>query len=260
SDFDELSNRPIRTMVIRNWKDTNFLHTVFLRLNTGSVNLSPQELRQALLPGEFSDYIDEAAGQSPSLRRLLNLSAPDPRMRDIEILARFLAFRFFADQYPGRMKLFLDDTFDKFNGNWNHYKPLVVAAQKDFESGVDELIKVFQEAVARKPTSPQFNRAIFDALIFFHSQQTVRNAVKTKGANLRKAYQQLFDTDSGFLKAVESDTAGSPNTAARLNIWGKALSKIADRSFSVPKIPLAAPKRPKSRVKKASTKVAAKKR
>src|SRR5215471_13803211 len=59
ADYNALCNQAIRTVVIRNWKDTNFLHTVFLRLNTGSVNLSPQELRQALLPGSFSNYIDD---------------------------------------------------------------------------------------------------------------------------------------------------------------------------------------------------------
>jgi hypothetical protein len=111
SEYNALCNQAIRTVVIRNWKDTNFLHTVFLRLNTGSVNLSPQELRQALLPGKFSDYVDEAAAESAGLRKLLGLEGPDPRMRDIEILARFLAFRFFAETYPGRMKEFLDQTF-----------------------------------------------------------------------------------------------------------------------------------------------------
>jgi len=139
ADFNALCNQSIRTVVIRNWKDSNFLHTVFLRLNTGSVNLSPQELRQALLPGQFSDHVDEAAAQSKGLRTLLGLNHPDPRMRDIEILARFLSFRFFAKNYPGRMKSFLDDSFDSFNKGWDHYQLEVAAAEADFEAGVTEL-------------------------------------------------------------------------------------------------------------------------
>lgn len=252
ADYNALCNQPIRTVVIRNWKDTNFLHTVFLRLNTGSVTLSPQELRQALLPGPFSDYIDEAAGQSASLRRLLGLVEPDPRMRDIEILARFLAFRFFADKYPGRMKKFLDSAFEAFNPNWDSYRPKIETAKSDFESGVDELIRVFGGELARKPTSAQFNRAIFDALIFFHSQPHVRNALRSKGARVKKAYNELFSPDSGFLKAVESDTAGAPNTLARLRIWGAALSRIAGQTFSVPKIPVASSEKPKSKSKEIS--------
>jgi hypothetical protein len=158
-------------------------------LNTGSVTLSPQELRQALLPGPFTDYIDEAAGQSPSLRQLLLVGGPDPRMRDIEILARFLAFRFFAHEYPGRMKAFLDMTFERFNANWTGYNAKVDSARDEFEKGVAGLIKVFGDEVARKPGSVQFNRAIFDALIYFNAQKPVRISLRNKSARLRKAYK-----------------------------------------------------------------------
>ncbi|MBN9486132.1 MAG: DUF262 domain-containing protein [Alphaproteobacteria bacterium] len=250
SDFNALCNQPIRTVVIRNWKDTDFLHTVFLRLNTGSVTLSPQELRQALLPGEFSNYIDDSAGSSKALRRLLGINGPDTRMRDTEILARFLAFRFFANKYPGRMKKFLDNTFEEFNDNWSTFKPKVEQAVAEFELGVASLLKVFDDRVARKPTSPQFNRAIFDALIYFQSQPRVRTALKSKNSAVKKAYQELFISPSPFLKAVESDTAGAPNTSARLRIWAKSLSTIAEQTFTTPKIPV--PDKPAPREKNAA--------
>jgi hypothetical protein len=242
-DFTALSNQAIRTVVIRNWKDSNFLHTVFLRLNTGSVKLSPQELRQALLPGPFSDYVDETAATSPALRQLLGVTGADPRMRDIEILARFLAFRFFAETYPGRMKAFLDSCFHSFNSRWKYFKPEVDQAVQDFEEGVEALFGVFGEDVARKPDSRQFNRAIFDALIYFHSRPEVRRAVGNKKKALRAAYDRLFAANSGFLKAVESDTAGAPNTLKRLRVWADSLSGVAGRLIQAPKIPVAGSKR-----------------
>ena len=235
-DYNALCNESIRTVVIKNWSNTDFLHTVFLRLNTGSVNLSPQELRQALLPGPFSDYVDDAAAKSPGLRQLLGLTEPDPRMRDIEILARYLGFRFFARQYPGRMKAFLDDTFGAFNKRWNACKPQVEEAVEDFEAGVTDLIRLYGDRVARKPGSRQFNRAIFDGLIYFHSQAAVRQVLMRKTAQLKRAYDGLFRANSAFLKAVESDTAGTPNTSARLTIWAKTLSKIAGKTISAPRI------------------------
>jgi hypothetical protein len=240
-DYNALCNQPVRTVVIRNWKDTDFLHTVFLRLNTGSVPLSPQELRQALLPGPFSDYIDDAAGKSPGLHRILGLAGPDPRMRDIEILARFFAFRFYSLNYPGRMKPFIDDTFRNFNDRWTpHLLKNIELAKDDFEAGVSELLEVFGDEIARKPSSAQFNRAIFDALIFFHSQQEVRAALRDKRKKVKQAFSELFSPQSEFQKAIESDTAGSPNTKSRLDIWGRTLSKIAHRSFPSPQIHVAA--------------------
>ena len=246
-EYNALCNQAVRTVVIRNWKDTNFLHTVFLRLNTGSVNLSPQELRQALLPGKFSNYIDDAAGTSPGLRKLLGVEEADPRMRDTEILARFLAFRFFAEHYPGRMRSFLDDTFETFNKDWKTHEPKVTAAVSEFEDGVNELVQIFGDEIARKPDSPQFNRAIFDALIYYHSQPNIRKSLQGKHASVKKAYEQLFTSDSEFSSAIESDTAGAPNTSARLDIWGKALSSIAHKSFPAPKIPMTSDERPPRR-------------
>lgn len=239
SDYNALCNQAIRTVVIRNWSDTDFLHTVFLRLNTGSVNLSPQELRQALIPGEFSNYVDDTAANSEGLQSLLGLDGPDPRMRDTEILARFLAFRFFANEYPGRMKKFLDETFEKFNKNWTEYRPKVDVAIGDFERGVKELQSVFQDTVARKPTSRQFNRAIFDALIYFYSQSKVRKELRQMKRRVQRAYGNLFSQNSDFLKAVESDTAGAPNTEARLRMVGMMLSQIAGQTFNAPRIPTA---------------------
>jgi len=239
-DFNALCNQPIRTVVIRNWKDSDFLHTVFLRLNTGSVKLSPQELRQALLPGAFSDYVDDAAGQSEPLRKLLGLNAPDSRMRDIEIFARYLAFHFFAERYPGRMKSFLDRTFEDFNKEWTKYSPKVEKAKRDFDAGVTDLLKVFGDEIARKPGSKQFNRAVFDALIYFHSQERVRIGLRGKDVKLRAAYKALFSGDSAFARAIESDTAGAPNTSARLRIWAEQISDIAGRKFEPPSIPGAA--------------------
>lgn len=72
-DIDAFNNQTIRTVVIKNWKYVEILYLLFLRLNTGSVKLSPQELRQALYPGKFIDYINSTAVESASLKRMLNI-------------------------------------------------------------------------------------------------------------------------------------------------------------------------------------------
>lgn len=95
-DLNAFHNYTVRTAVIRNWPSYEFLHLVFLRLNTGSVKLSPQELRQALFPGAFSDTVDDCAQASAPLQAILGSKTPDPRMRDVELLVRFLGFHFFG--------------------------------------------------------------------------------------------------------------------------------------------------------------------
>jgi hypothetical protein len=237
-DYNSLCNQTIRTVVILGWKDTDFLHTVFLRLNTGSLKLSPQELRQALQPGKFSDYIDIAAGESKGLRGILKTSAPDPRMRDTEILARYLSFYFFAMDYPGRMKDFLDSSFEKLNKSWDDNEIALKDAVTNFELGISELNRVFGSSLARKPGSPQFNRAIFDVLIYYHSKQEIRESLKNKDEELAAGFSGLFDEGSDFSSAIESDTAGTPNTFTRIRIWAETLSSILGFSVAAPAIPL----------------------
>ncbi|MEW5756891.1 MAG: DUF262 domain-containing protein [Pseudomonadota bacterium] len=234
-DLNALLNQPIRTVVIKNWPSVDFLHIVFLRLNTGSVKLSPQELRQALFPGPFSDWVDDAAVNSQAIKALLNLRDPDYRMRDIEVLSRYLAFRFFLEDYRGRMKRFLDFSFETFNKDWQQWEPRLHTALKDFESATDTLAQIFDSSVGKKPGSKQFNRAVFDFLVFYAQDEQIRAAMAANPAGVREAFENIF-TDAGFRSATERDTAGIPNTVERLSKWGLSLSTVIGRDLPIPTV------------------------
>ncbi len=235
-DLNGFLNNTIRTVVIRNWPNTAFLHLVFLRLNTGSVKLSPQELRQAMVPGPFSNFVDDTALASPTLRTLLSRSTPDPRMRDVELLVRYLAFRRFLPTYTGRMKEFLDVTCQKLNDGWPAGEVGIREDLTDFDLGVEALIAIFtKELLARKPNSRPFNRAIFDVLIFYASDQKIRDAMVATPEAVKEAYAVCLRNDA-FMDAVESDTAGIPHTQDRLAIWGSALRDAIKVDFNLPEL------------------------
>lgn len=234
-DYNALLNQPIRTVIIKNWPDSAFLHLVFLRLNTGSVKLSPQELRQALFPGEFTNFVDDRACASSGLRDLLGLEGPDYRMRDVELLARHLAFHFFLDGYKGRMKEFLDGAFSLLNNEWAGREQEVKLAADEFDVGIASLMELFPDGVGRKSGSRQLNRAILDALLFYAIDPRIRVAAEKKKAAVQKAYADIFD-NAAFVAAIERDTAGIPNTALRLKEWGDSLRKATGLKFKVPEL------------------------
>lgn len=235
-DFIALQNHTIRAVLIRNWPSTDFLHLVFLRLNTGSVKLSPQELRQALMPGHYSDYIDDVAASSQVLQRLLSRNSPDPRMRDVEILARFVAFQNFIETYPGRMKSFLDSACLALNHDWANFSDAVQNQVAQFDLGATSLIEIFgQDGVARKADSRSFNRAIFDALIYYASAPTIRDQMQQSRDVVKKAYEVTIKSPE-FVDAIESDTAGTPHTATRFAIWGGQLQSVLGLRFPIPQL------------------------
>ncbi|WP_034883815.1 hypothetical protein M728_001907 [Ensifer sp. WSM1721] len=235
-DYNAFLNYTIRTVVIRNWPDFDFLHLVFLRLNTGSVKLSPQELRQAMFPGDFSDYVDDSAAASQPLQALLGRESPDPRMRDVELLTRYLSFQHFLSGYTGRMKDFLDTTCNTLNDEWEIRKEFVFSSVEQFNEATSALIEIFGiEQIARKSGSRSFNRAIFDALIFYAANPQIRAEMMTHQDDVRRIYASLI-ADADFIAAAESDTAGVPNTLERLRKWGALLRDAIGVEFNVPSL------------------------
>ena len=80
--IDNVENAAIRTVVIKNWDDESILYQIFLRLNTNTVSLSPQELRGALHPGPFVKFADEFSEKNKNLNKIFNIK----KVRDFRVL------------------------------------------------------------------------------------------------------------------------------------------------------------------------------
>uniref|UniRef100_UPI0012DBD955 DUF262 domain-containing protein n=1 Tax=Parvularcula oceani TaxID=1247963 RepID=UPI0012DBD955 len=102
----ELLNQTQRTAVIQSWNDERVLYEIFNRLNSGSVRLSPMELRMSLHPGLFLKYIVKWTEIVSPLHRLIRKKGPDPRMSDVELAIRFIAFRDNGIVYDGNLREF----------------------------------------------------------------------------------------------------------------------------------------------------------
>lgn len=239
---DELTsfeNQPIRTVVIKNWPNESFLYQVFLRLNTGSVQLSPQELRQALHPGAFVDYADEASADSPALRDLLKIEKPDFRMRDVELLVRYFAFKNFLGSYRGDLKGFLDLSCEDLNKNWVARENLIKTQAQEFEEAYKvsrEIFgpgKPFRKWLGDKYES-RFNRAIFDIITFYFSEVGTRTLALQKSKEIENEFKRLCMEDVSFLGAIESTTKSLEATCLRLATWARSLNRVLSLDLHVP--------------------------
>lgn len=237
--LDALHNQTIRTVVIRNWDSHALLHLIFVRLNTSSVPLSPQELRQALFPGGFVSYIDDRAFQSLVLKKFMGLLHADFRMRDVEILLRYLAFSFYIESYSGNMSQFLNETTKRLNLRFTHQQAEIEQSVDDFEQALEASISIFGiDKVARKWTDAHFesrwNRAILDVLLFYFSDAAIRDEAVRRGDQVVTAYKQMFENDSRFRDAVATTTKSLTATHDRFALWGKVLSDIVDVPVNIP--------------------------
>ena len=240
ADVAAFQNQTIRTVVLRNWPNENFLYLVFLRLNTGSVQLSPQELRQALHPGPFIDFVIERSGNSDGLKRLLKSKQPDFRMRDVELLVRYYAFRNFLPEYTGSLKAFLDGTCKVLNQEWDHRKSELESQAREFELALGATFSIFGANACRKSDGEQYearlNRAVFDIMVYYFSFVKIRDAAVAKANDVEKAFRAICQGNSGFIRSIEATTKSLLATESRLRIWGEALSRVLQITVSIPKV------------------------
>ncbi|MBP3127848.1 DUF262 domain-containing protein [Thalassospira sp. ER-Se-21-Dark] len=239
ADATAFENSSIRTIVIRNWKNEAYLYEVFLRINTGSVQLSPQELRQALNPGPFSSFIDEASSQSTGLKEALSLKRPDFRMRDAELLLRFLAYKNFSEEYAGNLKAFLDKTSKHLNRDWEVKEPLIKEQVSEMEIAFDYTKEVFgPKQYLRKWTGdgfePRKNRAVFDIMLHFFSEPEIRAALDGKSTEIVAAFKDLCANDPEFLASIERTTKTAEANSLRFNKWRQKLEVIG--GIEIPEI------------------------
>jgi hypothetical protein len=243
SVLDALDNQTIRTTLIRNWHTESFLYKIFLRLNLESTPLSPQELRQALHPGDFINFLDDQSVKSHALRKIFKSKTPDFRMRDVELLLRYVAFHYFLSDYRSNLKAFLDMTCKELNKNWKKRASDIQDTVTQFENAVQTSINIFGEKnVSRLWLSSsntyrsQFNRAILDVMVFYFSDEIIRQAAEENKVAVEEAFKELCSSNSGFREAIEGTTKNIRETHIRLSLWGRALLKVLDVEFNVPEL------------------------
>lgn len=233
-DRDVFDNQTLRTVSVRNWRSEDFLYLVFHRLNTASVPLSPQELRAALHPGAFISFANTFTGDHPEFAQLFRKNATvDFRMRDVEILVRYFAFRRFLTTYNGSLKALLDGTCNELN------KEFEIAGQTiEFEAyecleAIRAAVEIFHEFAFRVwnhqelKFETRFNRAIFDVVVFSLSAPDVRKSALLKKPAVVEAFIELCKIDA-FIDAVSSTTKTREAVVSRVALWSAALAKVVE--------------------------------
>lgn len=239
---DDFDNSTIRTAVLKQWNN-DALYDIFLRINQGSVILSPQELRQALYPGEFTAFVQDASGQpNTCFRKLLNNEAPDPRMRDAELLLRFYALKNRLDRtYNGNLKDLLDGTCEYFNKTWQQNELLLRDQLAEMNNAYDFAIDSFEELnpfCKYDPISTKniFNRAIFDFIIYYFSDPVIRKKLSTivdYKIKLQNSFKNLFN-DTNFVASISTSTKNKIEFSRRMTAWADVLSSILGHKVESP--------------------------
>lgn len=237
SSAPDFENATIRTVVIKSWPSEEFLYEVFLRINSGSVQLSPQELRQALHPGPFTTRLNQYVIESNVLREMLGLRHPDFRMRDNEITLRYIAFKLFLNSYNGNLKAILDNTTKALNIDWKNSEETVNSLFDSMEQSIIISREIFEKDAFKKWNGfyyeSRINRAIFDVVAYYFSFSDIASRALQNKDRVVLAYKEIC-TDWEFSTAVSGTTKSLDSVQTRFRKWAHKLGDALNNEIHSP--------------------------
>ncbi|MGH8157764.1 MAG: DUF262 domain-containing protein [Rhodanobacter sp.] len=241
-DSRQFLNADIRCTVISNYKNNDVLYDIFYRLNTGSVPLSSQELRQVLNRGPFADFLIESTNKLLPLHAVLNLGAPDNRLRDAEILLRYIAFSIFGQRYGGNLTPFLDESMATVNEGWNKYKPEVMRFFDELNYATTQLIDVFNvQHVGRKFANgkweSRFNRALYEVEAFYFGKLPPGALGSVKSEDVVGEFEEFCGHSPEFLDSIETSTKNLQRYRRRYELFQGFVNSVFGTSINCVPLP-----------------------
>lgn len=216
--YDEPSARKLRNQVLRSFiikqidpRDDTSIYHIFERLNTGGTTLAGQEIRNCIYHGRFNDLLMEL-NRNTSWRAIFGRRAPDTRLRDVELILRFLALSESSPSYGKPMKDFLS----RFMSRHRNAPSEIL---KSFADRFAEVAAIVNNELGPKPFHVRagLNAATFDAVFV----ALARGATYTPG-ELRARYRLLIANED-FIKATTSGTTDVETVRARFALASRAL-------------------------------------
>ncbi len=222
-DQRRVETRTIRCIVITEDSHQDIKFDVFERLNTGSVRLSDQELRNCIYRGAFNDLLRETA-RDESFRRILQ-GQLTKRMDDAELVLRFVALSDRLQAYKPALRQFLNEYMRDHRGGGGRVDELTDAFRRVAETaeavfGNDAFRRIDREDAAGRT----INKALFDcvALSFYLADQ---DAIREQKDQVRTQLLELL-RDEEFEGLIGRATADRSRMFGRVRAFSERLESL----------------------------------
>ena len=227
----KIQDYTFRTITFSADSDPDLQYEIFSRLNTGSVALNPQELRNCVNKGKFNDLIKELAADKEFLS-LLGLSEPHKRMTDVELVLRFVAFyeKSYLN-YKSPIKKFLNDTM-RDNSTLSAEKEAMI--RKAFKNAVTNLTSLLGDNSFRRFKlngkegeweKNRLNKALYDILMDSMARHDTNVIMRHLDA-IKEAYIELMVSNQDFIESIMIRTSDKTMVNKRFKIWNNVLDEI----------------------------------
>ena len=211
-----LATRTLRAIVIGVDSAPSMKYEIFQRLNTGSVALNAQEVRNGLSGGSLNTALRELV-KDEVFRKLMGSKSPRKRMVDEELILRFFALSDSLERYKPPLRRYLDNFMSV---NKDAKGAVVEELTELFERSCRVLWDLYEGPAFRvadrkgKPTESNVNKALFDAQMLSASWVKHPEEVKANRVALLAASSGLM-AQPNFADAIQRATGDRRRTLVR---------------------------------------------
>lgn len=196
--------------------------------------LNDQELRNCIYRGPYNELIHELA-RDQDFMYILDLSKPDKRRRDVELVLRFCAFYHATYlNYKPPMKNFLNkEAFLRKNLSAEEAK-VIRNAFKNACSITRSMFgknsfKRFYRGTESSPNGrweqKKFNASLYDIIMYTFSSAD-KNSVFANMDSIRESLLHLMTKNDEFITSIEISTSSVQAVKKRFDLWRNSLENI----------------------------------
>ena len=207
-----LDGSVLRTVIVEQLdpKDNTSIYHIFERLNTGGTGLTPQEVRNCTYHGPFNELMMRL-NENATWRYIFGSNDTDARMRDLELIVRFLALLEGADSYTKPMKQFLNNYMSKHQ--WDN-------ANEPYKSTFLNVTERLYKSLGPRPFHiiRGINVAVFDSVMIAFARSS------STPDNIKDRFKTLL-TNPSYKAAVSSGTTDVDTVKVRIKLAQEILFK-----------------------------------
>jgi hypothetical protein len=218
----QIKTHTLRCILIENRSHPDIKFDVFERLNTNTVPLNAQELRNCVNRGSLNDLLGELAASDRWLK-IVGRKKPDKRLRDEELILRFFAYHIHGLQsYRTPQKHWLNDTA-KAGRKYSSDK--IENLRRVWEAMLDVSLAWFEPAECfRRPGAQTINKALFDLVCHTASRiEPMRN--QNQRQLFRRKYDDLLAMEN-FQDLISRAVDHTKRTRQRFEIWDRQFAEF----------------------------------
>lgn len=193
------------------------IYDLFKRINTGGTQLNRQEVRNCIFIGKSTQLLKELS-EEKNFKEAIDWGVRDTRMKDREVVLRYLAFRWFDYQsdYTGDMSDFVETAMKKINIMSDSH---IDEMKQDFHRVMKWSFLIWKEKNFRIPTSATrgtINTAILESVGNYISSKT-ETFLETNKSIIEENYFELIKNNIYF-EAVTKSTGNKTKVLNRFKI------------------------------------------